>query len=240
VKRLVLAYMAKAAAIAAPVLAPHFVSIPWIRGDEKLTGVYLSLFLLAVIFLFDAFERGLPALDAAKFRDEYVERFVKKYFKLGKRHLRFNVMVARRRWYFLWLTGAFEWTASRGFDPGVHHDAKMWLGTWQGVAGEALREEKTSFVDLRTTPEMARHPVRIWKNPFGLTLRQLRKTRHVLAILSVPMVVKRGMGGNPSLTATGVINVDAVSAQGAEWLSRNWERLGRSLEEAGTLLGSIR
>ncbi len=243
--RLFFGYLAKALLVAVPLLTPQFASVPYVRqmaivgGDEKKAGALLSLVVLGLVFVYEAAERGIPRLDAARLRDDYLRQLVKKLPPEVARQLRFNVMIARRRWYMLFIGREFQWTASRGFDL-CHRDVKLWLAAWQGVCGAAFRDQQVKFVDLRGVPPLEASCWKFWQNPFRLFKWQLQRTQHVQAILSVPMVLKRGDGGNPSFVKVGVINVDAVTNDGAEFLAANWEQMRKPLLEAGALLGAIR
>ena len=63
------------------------------------------------------------------------------------------------------------------------------------------------------------------KENFRLFSRQLRKTRHVRAVLSVPIFEQRLPSPNPRFRAIGVFNIDAVTDEGSDWLSKDRKSL---------------
>lgn len=235
--RIVLGYLLKAAVVAVPLLLPFFVAFAT-PANEKAIGAAVSVLMLTAILTLDLVEHAIPRYRAQKVREEYLNELVRGKFKRASSHLRFNVMMARRRWYFLWLLRTFEWTASKNFEPGQHHDARLWLGCWQGVAGKTLQEQTALFVDFRKLPAVtpSRWP---WSNPFKLARWQLRRTRNVVAILSVPLLVERGSGGGRRYVPVGVFNVDAVTTQGADWLAAHCEELKKPLMRSGVLMAAF-
>jgi hypothetical protein len=224
--------------VAGPLLLPLFVTFGVKGVDEKVLGAALSLILLTIVLVVEVFDYAIPRLRSQKFRDEYLNQLVADRFKKSARHLRFNVMMARRKWYVLWTFRHFYWEASKGFDPGQHLDVKVRFAEWQGVCGATLRSQKPQFVDFRHLPKTEPHWLP-WKNPYRLFRWQVERTRDVLAIGSVPLLVKRGTGTNPHYRVVGVLNVDAVSPEGAQWLAKNWDALKKPLLQAGTLLAVL-
>jgi hypothetical protein len=243
VPRILITYLLKAASVAVPLFLPWLVRVPGLDhlgedADKKL-GALVALSLLVILLVVDLTEHAVPRLRAQRVRDEYLDEIIKEHFRRGRKHLRFNVMMAKRRWYFLWLARAFHWTASKNFDPGQHHDARLWLGAWQGVAGRALAEEEVLFVDFRKQNSTAPPSWWPWNNPFKLTRWQIERTKNLVAILSVPILMRRGTTGNESYVAVGVFNIDAVSEEGANWLASKWPELKKPLMRVGTLVAAF-
>lgn len=236
--RILLGYLMKMGVVAAPVLLPFFVRFGADSLDEKKAGALISCALLTVVFGFDIVDHALPRLHAEKFRAAYLREVVNKHFEGSAEHLRFNLMLARRRWFVLWLFRVFHWSASIGFDRGRHHDARLCLAEWQGVCGQALRAERPVFTDFRGLPKTEPH-WRPWKNPSWLFRWQAIRTRDVLVICSIPLLVERGTPGNPIFRAVGVLNIDAVSGEGADWLKANWRELASPMMDLGGLLAVL-
>lgn len=231
---LVVEYGAKLSLIASPYL------LRWLGITGPVNGADLeaaiSTFLLCVVFAFEARSAAKDRSARDNFREEYVDDLVQPFQAQLGRDLRFNVMYASR-WPFL-LVKVFHWKGSRGFRAGVHQDARLWFTVHQGVCGLAYRNQSCEWVDLRTAPpfEPQLWP---WKNPFGLSRGQFEKTRHVKAVLSVPMIKTLGPRTNPKYTRAGVINLDAVSDAGADYLAANHLEIENELLRAGAILGSL-
>jgi hypothetical protein len=234
----------KAISVATPLLAPLAVRVPalaWLKNDVLRASA--SLAILAVIFFFEGRDLYVAQLKGRDFRAEYMKEVTKPIADRIGKDLRFNVMYARRRWYFLWLARDFEWDEEQlGFTPGrFHFDQKLWLTEWQGVCGQALRKESVAFAELPGASQPHWLP---WRNPYGLFRGQVLATTHVRAVLSVPMLLKR-KGMQP--LAVGVINVDAVSDDGVDFLADEysaWEADGQGevvpkLLAAGSMLAVV-
>ena len=110
---------------------------------------------MAGSLIFEAGDLYWPSRSLLELRRLYLEEKRKEWReKLGK-EVRINIMYARRRWYFLWLARAFEWTWNNGFDPPAGHiDANMWICEFQGVCGKAFRTMKpqTVYFDEQVPP----------------------------------------------------------------------------------------
>ena len=240
--RLVIEYICRAAVVVAPLLVPKFMVLgvarflPFLQGKpeqqiEDTLRVAVSLLGLVGVFGFDIFNLYIPRQQARQFARDYFNRCIVEIRKrpdipaLGE-HIRLNVLFAPR----LRFVRCFKWTANVGFEPpvGYSRDGHLWLFTWQGICGRALKLRETQFVDLRTLP-INRH---YWlahicpmKENFRLFSRQLRKTRHVRAVLSVPIFEQRLPSPNPRFRAIGVFNIDAVTDEGSDWLSKDRKSL---------------
>lgn len=138
-------------------------------------------------------------------------------------------MYARRCWYCVWLMQRFEWTWNWNFQPGAHQDANLWLFTWQGVCGAAYRTERAKFV--RLDGQLA--------DGSRLTHWQAKRTSHVLAILSVPMLLQSKQDSQ-SYKCVGVINIDAVTDEAADVLERNADALSEYFMKQGLMLAELR
>ena len=187
----------------------------------------LILAAFALKFVIDLVNHHFPLWQLARFRRVYLDSSVKpKWEELNLKYndaVRINIMVARRRWWCLWLYGSFEFDYPLGFStPNNHHDMKLHLMWHQGVAGAAFRERKVKPEYL--PPQDNAGGKSVWK----LTRRQMAKTSHVRWILSVPMF-KEGKPGEPEKpTARGVINIDVTDDAEAQ-------RLGGDAQEVADL-----
>jgi hypothetical protein len=225
------------------ILAPFFAPASWaawaakplrLSGDPKAAADIVkgvaSLLALVGVFTIDAVDLYIPRQQAREFGKEYAKRVADQLKASGApamgEHIRLNVMVVR----FLW----FEWRSKFGF-KGNHRDTHMLLLRWQGLCGQSLRNRDHRFIDFRTSPLP---PPTLWcfAHPFFLTPGQVRRTRHVMAILSVPMFRTLGPSDNPTFKAVGVLNLDAVSTEGADWLSAKKDEMAKFLSDHGTML----
>jgi hypothetical protein len=76
-------------------------------------------------------------------------------------------------------------------------------------------------------------------NRYHLTKRQLRKTRHLTAVLSIP-IVKRTEGLSPVYRQVGVINLDSDTEAGAALLEQNQQALAEYFTRFGKILAELR
>ena len=193
-----------------------------ITGQKQEVELILRLIIVvaafAILFVYEAVVYWIPKQDLMRFRKEYIDLEVEDWRQQLHQDIRVNLMYVRRRWYTLWLLPSFEWTWNDGFAP-HHEDTNMWMCAWQGVCGKAYRSKRPQFASF---PPGGYHSLG-WKekwllmNPYHLTKRQLRKTRHLTAVLSIP-IVRRTEGLSPVYKRVGVINLDSDTAAGATML----------------------
>ena len=205
---------------------------------ERLVGVSLASISVAGMTLYESFAHLWPRVQAKKFAYNYVGNILDDFSKnlsegirMGD-DIRINVLFARRCWWFPFLK-RFSWFANRGF-LGGHRDNNLWLLTVQGLCGKAFREEKTLATDMRTA-KLDRN----WKpsqENLWLFLWQRQKAQHLKAILSIPMFRTTKSDAMTHHKVVGVINVDAVSDKGAEWVLKNRENLEAFWGDRGTTL----
>ncbi len=152
------------------------------------------------------------------------------------RDVRLNVMFLPRR--IPWLR-RMKWYANLGFatNAGPHGDAHLFLFSWQGLCGAAVRERRPLITDLRT--QAPSFSWKFWNNPFRMFAWQLRRTGNVKVILSVPIYRQKGSEQNPSFQIVGVINFDAVSEAGADWIIANEPQMTAWLGGHGTILAAL-
>jgi len=169
----------------------------------------------AALFVHEAVAYWIPRRNLLQFRKEYIDLEKDDWQTQLHHDVRINLMFAKRRWYTLWLLPVFEWTWNDGFKP-EHRDANMWICVLQGAYGQAYRTRTAQFASIPAGSFQALTPREKWLlgNRYHLTKRQLRKTRHVLAVLSIP-IVKRTDGLSPRYKAVGVMNLDSDTSDGA-------------------------
>lgn len=218
--KLLLRYGTQGLLVAAPWLVAHGGFARFKQDDQK---VVLSLIALFLIFCWDAVELYIPRQRLRQLGKEYADKLAKKfedprYPQLGT-DLRLNVMYLRGLGPLAW----FRWVANYGFVNRSHTypDAHMLLMRWQGVAGRAVGAGAPIWVDLRGQGKarLTFSERYLFKSPFRLWHTQFAATEQVLAVLSVPLILEAGSRPNPRARIVGVINLDAVSERGAEWLS---------------------
>lgn len=253
-----LEFVAKSAVFLAPLLAPRVLGFRYVslfgappanpQQAELIVRAVIGIVALGLVFLIELFSFYKPREAVQKFGANYFRDIVMTGFKdelassgapvrVGS-DIRVNVMFATRG---LLLLRRFRWFANDGFDPntgGKHEDANMWLGAWQGVCGKALRDGKLLAVDLRKVPAPE-----LWDG-LGLTgfrmfWWQTRRTAGVKAILSVPLFKEASPPPACRWVAVGIVNVDAVSEGGAEWLLENTDDVAQYFRAHGTVLALL-
>jgi hypothetical protein len=180
--------------------------------DECKAEVRLKLLLAAFVFKFvlDTINHQFPLWQLTKFRRVYLDSSVKsKWEELRAKYrdcIRINIMVARRRWWLLWLYGSFDFEYPLGFStPNQHRDMRLHLWWHQGVAGAAFRSEQPK-VEYLPPGAAASSGTAAW----GLSSAQRKKTDHVRWVLSVPMYREGKPGEAERPKVTGVINIDVT------------------------------
>ena len=231
-----------------PLIATHCHDTSWIRelfgtGEdkakvEKMVSASFSTFNLVCIAIYESYAHLWPRVQSKRFASSYVNNVIDAFAKSIEPHglrlgydLRVNVLFAKRCWILL-LT-RFAWFANRGF-LGGHHDDEMWMLTLQGLCGRAFRRKETLAVDLRNVSPSTKW----WPSAENLWLFrwQRKKTRHLKAILSIPLFRRTETEAMTHHKVVGVVNVDAVSDKGAEWLLKNAKTLEFFFGDKGTTL----
>lgn len=169
-------------------------------------------FLLKVVF--DLVNLQFPLWRLTGFRKLYLDSTIKQRWEdLRKRFptIRVNIMVARRR---LWLLGrkTFDFEYPLGFEAPNHHDMKLHLCWFQGVAGRAFMSEEPQVVLLPRNqpnpPTWWKSPKKWWRESYRLWPSQIKKTKNVRLIISVPMLEEAKPGEAEKARVRGVINID--------------------------------
>ena len=77
------------------------------------------------------------------------------------------------------------------YSDGIHPDQKLLLLGFQGLSGRVLQGKRTQFADLRRLKlnQLKWHQRWLMMNDFRLTCWQLKRTEHLLYVLSVPSCV---------------------------------------------------
>jgi hypothetical protein len=253
VYRIVAKFVLKLAMVVSPLALIPFVSnhcrdsalLRLLLGDkpeagsvEKLVGIFLGGISITVMTVYESFAHLWPRVQAKTFAFNYVgnlfDKFAKSIDSNGVRmggDIRVNVLFVKLCRFLL--LRRFTWFANRGFIGG-QKDNDLWMLTWQGLCGKAFRSENTLATDLRHT----RLSDRWWPCPGNLWLFpwQREKTRHLKAILSIPIFRTTKSDAMTRHKAVGVINIDAVSDRGAEWLLKNAKVLEAFFGDRGTTL----
>jgi hypothetical protein len=248
-------FLLKALGVIGPFVLPWVLKFSLTSGGddhrEKIVRAGLSLLGLTLGFGFDMYEYIAPKKRALDFGSKYAKRviFAELKDKLTKDQLaigadiRISVFFARRAWWTLFILHYFAWFVHDGFqeEHGHHLDRKVVLMTFQGLAGKAYREEKPQFMNLSGVNVLAGRWRDLWLfgNQFRLTYWQLRKTSDVKAILSVPIFYEKKPPPDYEGELVGVINVDAVSTAGADWLEKNWGDVARFVHEHGAIIAPL-
>lgn len=200
-----------------------------------------SAMALAMVMTHDLFTAYLPSRSLREFRKDYLDEQARLWKeKLGS-DIRINVMYARHKWYFFFLARGFDWCWSTGFEPpDAHHDANLFLTEFQGVCGKALRTGtiRGAYAFDGATPELSFRERYLLCNQFHLWPWQLRKTRRLQGVVSVPIFRKRG-GSSPTYKAVGIINLDTLTADGARRLRENERELGDYFARIGKILAKL-
>jgi len=236
--RLILEYVARMLPIALPLFLPtdYLPSHAHIRAlfaaiglsdptDAQVRGVGAMVGLM-LVFVFDFFNLYLPKEEARRFAKLFFDRLVYEFSDedapaFGS-DLRMNVLFIRApRWIGKRIL-PLRWAANVGFAPafGNNSDAHFWIWGFQGVCGRAIRKGFPQFSDLRGEIMYDRWSSMVipWRVNFRFFRWQIRRTAHVKAVLSVPIHAQTAPSPNPKMRLLGVVNLDAVSDGGADWL----------------------
>lgn len=209
----------------------HFGPFDGSKAEVEFKVALSAAALLFVVFIAEEiWDVYLPKQRLEQFRVAYLEAAKPRRFKLPA-GVRVNLMFARQAAYWLFVP-RLDWVWSSGYRA---EDRDAWVRFWaprwmpQGVCGLAFRERRPLLVEL---PDPA--PTRWWaKASFRMGPVQLRKTRRVRAILSIPIFIQQR---NEEWHCVGVFNLDAVSPAAVEYLKTEQERLTRYFSNVGKLV----
>jgi len=244
--------IAIAPVFAVPLLLKEEKSHPWLvaalgtKEDKLKDAAIAALTTIDVVVLstYELLTRVLPQRQAKRVADVYVESLIKQFEEEIKTHgmemgsdIRINVMFVRRS-IFTFFMRRFVWFANRGFEGG-HGDNGLWLFTGQGLCGRAFKEKKTLSVDLRGESATGKAKWLPCRDNFWMLAWQRRCTAHLKAILTIPIFAEEKIGQMTYHTPVGVINIDAVSDQGAEGLLSNKKRLDGFFKDSGKILALL-
>lgn len=202
--------------------------------------IYISVVALVGSLTFEALDLYLPSRSLLRFRKRYLEQQKAEWRAKLIEDVRINIMYARRRWYFLWLARSFEWTWNDGFaPPNEHVDANLWICEFQGACGRAFRAGKPQAAYFDAVEMMSFRQRWLFGNPFRLSGWQLRRTTHLKAIISIP-ILEQSDDLSPSFRSVGVINLDTSSVNGAKKLKDNEQTLTAYFIGLGKILAALR
>ena len=137
----------------------------------------------------------------------------------------------------------FRWAWHKGFDPPYQADADLFMFSWQGVWGEAVRQAAKGVQDGKAKGTIASlgssrgsgQRKGYWMFPW-----QAKKTTHVRTILCVPILRKeKGVGGADRFVCVGLVTVDAVTAEASEKLTKNAEEVMNFFSEISAYLADL-
>jgi hypothetical protein len=259
--RLFVRYGLQAALVLAPLLTMGFsllnlighsaagptdpVQVLFLSGPKQEVELQLRVLItvaaLACTLMFEAVDLYLPSRSLLRFRKHYLEEQNKEWRSKLIDDVRINIMYARRRWYFLWLfVKAFDWTWNDGFaHPNEHIDANLWMCEFQGLCGRAFRTGKPQSVYFDGGQPMTFRDTWLFGNAFRLSGWQLRRTAHLKAVISVP-ILDQSDDLSPSYKSVGVINLDTSTDAGATKLRDNEEALTEYFMRLGKILAALR
>lgn len=260
--KLVVRYGVQAALVLAPLLTMDWsllnffghreaapmdrVEILFFSGPKQEVELSLRILISTVALIgalaYEAVDLYWPTRSLRAFRKHYLEEKRAEWRVRLSPEIRINIMYARRRWYFLWLVRVFEWTWNDGFDPPRGHvDANMWISEFQGACGKAFRTMRPQSVYFDATPRQIQSFKEEWLlgNEFHLSHGQLRRTRHLRAVLSIP-ILEKSDDLSPSYRSVGVINLDAYSEKGSNELQANEQELAEYFIRLGKILAALR
>lgn len=196
----------------------------------------ISIFALFIVMSAEIFDLYLPQRSMKEFRTRFLKDMKEDWRAEWGDDFRICILHARRPLLFP-LCRFFHWTWDDGFDPPAgHFDAKLTLCEYQGVCGLAFRRMEAQWVDFRGRSDKALTFAEKWllRNPFHLWPWQIRKTRNIQAVLSVPMLQQTRANG--PWRSAGVIALDAVTEEGALLLEENRKALVAYFYEVGKIL----
>jgi hypothetical protein len=192
---------------------------------------------IGALLLSGYFDAYAPSRTLTKFRHDFLQEVCRaEWRKRGRLRsdIRINVMYLRWRFFFrvIWRDG---------FQPS-DRDFGVRLMIWQGVCGKAARRKEAVFVDFRSMPQESGTFANRWLlgNKFRLFGWQLKKTRDLKAILSVPIYETVGQLEKAHEICVGVINVDTKTDAGATHLAGKTRDLAVFLAKHGTLIAKMR
>ena len=164
---------------------------------EMQLRVYLTLFGVLALLVQGYFDAYRPSRTLESFRQDYLEHLSKAEWRKRQRlrsDIRINVMYKRFGWIVPLFYFDFIW--QDGFAPS-DRDTSLRLYFFQGVCGRASRTKEAILVDLRAVKydQMTFAQRWLFRNEFRLSHGQLRKTKKLKAILSIPIYERHGTKG---------------------------------------------
>lgn len=222
------------------------VRVLFFNGPKQEVELNLRIFVSAIALFgsltFEAIDLYLPSRSLLRFRKHYLEEQKKEWRSKLRPDIRINIMYARRRWYFLWFVRVFEWTWNDGFGPPNEHvDANLWICEFQGACGRAFRNMKPYrvYFEEGAADALSFREKWLFGNEFRLTWRQLRRTVHLRAVISIP-ILEQTEDLSPSYHSVGVINLDTSTQAGSNELRKNEQELAEYFMRFGKILAALR
>ena len=205
--------------------------------EFKIRGVIILLgFTLG--FLYELYDRYFPERRFYQFRSFYLNTIKTKWRQDLIPDVRISIQHAKRRWFFPFCK-VLSWTWNDGFAPN-DRDVNLWLTSWQGVSGLALKQRQPLLVDFRGIrgKKLKFHEKWFLLNQFKLWPLQLTKTKEVKCILSIPLFISTGEL-SPRWKSVGVLNLDTTSDIGAEFLIAYSQKLSDQFADQGKIVAYL-
>jgi hypothetical protein len=222
-------------------------TIAGFTGPKEEVEFDLRLGIAGLLFVVSLVEQwrnvGKPLERLRSFRTAFLDNEWEKHWKpmLGA-GCRMNVTYLKRS-----VTSAglkvFRWAWHKGFDPPFQADADLFMFSWQGVWGEAVRQASKGAHEGDVKGTIAKlgpgspdqKTKRYWMFPW-----QVSKTTHVKTVLCVPILRKeKGMGGAVRFVCVGLVTVDAVTQEASEKLTKNAKEVMDFFSEMSPYLADL-
>jgi hypothetical protein len=207
---------------------------------EFAVRAYLTALAVGGIFVMDTVEYYIPRRKLEVFRKEYLAQQLPVWRTQLSGDIRINLMFAHRPWWMLWSIRRFKWIWNDGFRP-HDPDVNMWITVRQGVCGKAFKTKRPQSAYFSGSQTRSLSMAARWfrRNEFRLWGFQMVKTRHLKAVISIP-IVQTSEGLSPKFTAVGVLNLDTDTPEGAQLLQENETDLAEYFHGFGKILAALR
>ena len=148
--------------------------------------------------------------------------------------IRINIMYAKRHWWLAFMP-RLEWVWGHGYirKGGQDPDHGLCFLWFQGVCGRAYCTRNSVAATALSVKQW-------YRPPFRLGPQQIKRTEHVRAVLSIPIMDASWGGGGKQLRCVGVINLDAKTDKAALRLVSREKEFIEYFGGHGRILASLR